>query len=342
MRKNSNRRVIGTLAVITLCLTCVVISAMTQSYNPLFGDASNATDGETDNISEHTSTSSSSPENTPVLSPSPTPSLTPTIEQNTILSLAPNQTQTPAQTPSLTPSEPTPVLSPTSIPSLTPTPQEQNSSSSPASNQTQTPPPSATPGQNNTSISTPTPSPTPSHAAPAITTYAPSSPVQDTDGDTRTFNISIDLAVNVNWLLNGTEVFNQSNVTDSIYTNTRAKIGTWNVSAVATNANGTDMQTWIWNVSSQVAPTPTPTPGPTPSPSPLTTPTPAPLKILSSNVKSSTPFYIDGWVNYENGAECLNPTVNIINTNTSESGQAETSPKSNCQTEHSSTPQTIQ
>ena len=158
---------------------------------------------------------------------------------------------------------PTPSLTPTPTHSLIQTP-EQKTSLSPASNQTQTPTPSATPGQDNTSISTPTPSPTPSltpsHAAPAITFHAPSSPVFDTEGDTRTFNISIDLAVNVSWPLNGTEVFNQSNVTESIYMNTSSKTGTWNVSAVATNANGTAMQTWIWNVSEQATPTLTPMP----------------------------------------------------------------------------------
>jgi hypothetical protein len=44
---------------------------------------------------------------------------------------------------------------------------------------------------------------------------------------------------------------------------------------------------------------------------------------------ASTPFYIYGWVHYEDGAECLNPIVNIINLNISNSRQAETSAGSN-------------
>jgi subtilase family serine protease len=105
----------------------------------------------------------------------------------------------------------------------------------------------------------PEPTPTPSPAAPNITSFTPSPPVYDTGGETKTFNIATDLVVNVSWLINGTEVFNQNNVTNSIYTNTSAAIGTWNISAIASNENGTDMQTWIWNVSQQAIPTPSPT-----------------------------------------------------------------------------------
>ena len=223
-----------------------------------------------------------------------------------------------------------PIPSSAPSPTLSPTP-------APTSIATPTLTPSPTPSRDNTSIPTPTPTQTLSHASPTITLFAPSSPVLDAEDVPRTLNITTNLSINVSRLLNTTEVYNQSNVTESIYTNTSSKTGMWNVSVIASNENGTAMQTWIWNVSSQVTPTPTPTPGPTPSPSPLTTPTPAPkpsptpapLKILSSNVKPSTPFYIYGWVHYENGAECLKPIVNIINTNTSENWQAETSPKSN-------------
>ena len=54
--------------------------------------------------------------------------------------------------------------------------------------------------------------------------------------------------MNVSWQINGTEVqFNES-VTGAYYTNTSATLGTWNVSAIASNPNGTDMQTWWWTV----------------------------------------------------------------------------------------------
>ena len=110
--------------------------------------------------------------------------------------------------------------------------------------------------------------------------------------------------MNVSWLLNGTEVQINESVTEASYTNTSPAVGTWNVSAVATNENGTVMQTWIRNVSPQETPTP--------SPSPLTTP--APIQSLASNgtpALSSTPIFIFGYVSYENGYPCNNSIVNV-------------------------------
>ena len=83
---------------------------------------------------------------------------------------------------------------------------------------------------------------------PDIISFAPHSPVSDTEGATRTFNITTNQIVNVNWLINGTEVQTNESVTEASYTNASAVIGTWNVSAVVENANGSDMQTWIWKV----------------------------------------------------------------------------------------------
>ena len=87
-------------------------------------------------------------------------------------------------------------------------------------------------------------------APPIILSYAPESPVNDSQGATRTFNIIINQTVNVSWQINGTEVQTNASVTAASYTNTSAVIGTWNVSAIVTNANGTDMQTWTWTVTS--------------------------------------------------------------------------------------------
>ena len=138
--------------------------------------------------------------------------------------------------------------------------------------------------------------------------------------------------MNVSWLLNGTEVQTNESVTEASYTNISPTVGTWNITAIASNENGTGMQTWVWNVSQQVTPTPSPIPtpsptsGPTSSPSPITksSPAPAPTQILSSNGKPSMPFYIYGWVNYSNGTACNGPTVNINNTNTGIMWQADT------------------
>ncbi|MEA2076071.1 MAG: carboxypeptidase regulatory-like domain-containing protein [Euryarchaeota archaeon] len=84
--------------------------------------------------------------------------------------------------------------------------------------------------------------------APDITSYAPASSVSDTEGATRTFNITVNQIVNVRWQINGTLMQTNGSVTEASYTNASVAIGTWNVSAIVTNANGTDMQTWIWKV----------------------------------------------------------------------------------------------
>jgi len=84
--------------------------------------------------------------------------------------------------------------------------------------------------------------------SPNITFYSPSAPVSDVEGATRTFSIAINQPVNVRWLINGTVVQTNTNVTEASYTNSSAAIGTWNVSAFVNNTNGTDMQKWIWHV----------------------------------------------------------------------------------------------
>ena len=85
---------------------------------------------------------------------------------------------------------------------------------------------------------------------PEITSYAPESPVNDYECAKRSFNITINQTVNVSWQINGTEVQTNASVTKATYTNMSAVNGTWNVSAVVSNANGTDMQTWVWTVTS--------------------------------------------------------------------------------------------
>ena len=83
---------------------------------------------------------------------------------------------------------------------------------------------------------------------PEIVGYAPPSPVSNNESESRTFNITVNQMVDVSWQINGTEVSSEESVTESSYTNASAVLGTWNVVAIASNENGTDMQTWIWNV----------------------------------------------------------------------------------------------
>jgi hypothetical protein len=86
------------------------------------------------------------------------------------------------------------------------------------------------------------------YPAPDISSFAPPSPVYDTEGATGKFNVTVDQVVSVSWQINGTEVQINQSVTETFYMNMSAAIGTWNVSAIASNANGTAMQTWIWDI----------------------------------------------------------------------------------------------
>ena len=87
------------------------------------------------------------------------------------------------------------------------------------------------------------------YAAPNIISFAPPSAVSDHAREFRTFDITIDQVVDVCWLINGTVVKETKGVTEASYMNTSARFGTWNVSAIATNTNGTAMQSWVWIVS---------------------------------------------------------------------------------------------
>jgi hypothetical protein len=52
----------------------------------------------------------------------------------------------------------------------------------------------------------------------------------------------------VSWYLNDSLLFTYENVTEANYWLHAEVVGEHNVSAIVTNANGTDMQTWVWNV----------------------------------------------------------------------------------------------
>jgi len=83
---------------------------------------------------------------------------------------------------------------------------------------------------------------------PAITSFAPPSPVNDTVCTWRTFNVSVNQTVNVSWYLNESLLFTNETVTEANCTLHAAWPGEHNVSAIATNQNGTVTQMWIWNI----------------------------------------------------------------------------------------------
>jgi hypothetical protein len=101
------------------------------------------------------------------------------------------------------------------------------------------------------------PSPPPSTpATPAIVNSSPTSPVADNVGAIRTFSVEVNQTVDVTWYINGTQVQTNTSITGASYTNNSAALGTWNVSAVAANSNGTVMQKWDWSVKTQTPSTP--------------------------------------------------------------------------------------
>ena len=138
---------------------------------------------------------------------------------------------------------------------------------------------------------------------PGITAWNPvETMANNTEGESRTFSVSVDQTVDISWEINRTEVQTDESVTEAAYTNTSAVVGTWQVSAIATNKTTglSEMHTWIWNVTPALTATPTPavnitaTPSPTPSqsstlksaPTAKSTPTPAPTPTPA---QASTP-----------------------------------------------------
>ncbi|NQE04645.1 hypothetical protein C5S32_02130 [ANME-1 cluster archaeon GoMg1] len=128
--------------------------------------------------------------------------------------------------------------------------------------------------------------------------------VNNTEGGSRTFNITVNQTVNISWQINGTEVQTNESITEAAYTNASAVIGTWNVSAVATNTTTglSDMRTWIWSVTLTPTITPTPavnitsTPTPTPSVTPTPTSKPSPSPASVSTPTPSPPGFEAGFV----------------------------------------------
>lgn len=113
---------------------------------------------------------------------------------------------------------------------------------------------------------------------PEITAEPPEAAVSSAKGEQITFKVTVDQTVEISWQLNGTEMQRDEGVTEAAYTNTSVAVGTWNLSAIATNTE-TDLSTthsWIWSVTptATTTPTATPTPTPTPTEAPGVTPTP--------------------------------------------------------------------
>ncbi len=113
---------------------------------------------------------------------------------------------------------------------------------------------------------------------PEITAFEPpEAAVSSAKGEQITFKVTVDQTVEISWQLNGTEMQRDEGVTEAAYTNTSVAVGTWNLSAIATNTE-TDLSTthsWNWSVTPTAPTAPTATTTPTATPTP-TNPTEAP------------------------------------------------------------------
>jgi len=129
--------------------------------------------------------------------------------------------------------------------------------------------------------------------------------VNNTEGESRTFNITVNQTVDISWQINGTEVQTNESVTEAAYTNTSAVVGTWNVSAIATNTTTglSDRHTWIWSVTlapTAATPTPavnitsTPTPPPLVTPMPTSKPSPSPTPVPTPTPTPASPGFETG------------------------------------------------
>jgi len=85
---------------------------------------------------------------------------------------------------------------------------------------------------------------------PQIISIDPTSPVENTEKDSRLFSIIADQEVTVTWSINDETCFQENDVTSSTYLNTSAVTGVWTVKASIENDNGMDTTEWQWIVSS--------------------------------------------------------------------------------------------
>lgn len=86
-------------------------------------------------------------------------------------------------------------------------------------------------------------------SAPVISNTVPTQETNSYENDPKTFSLDIDQAATVTWYLDTVLKETDTNVTSASYIDSTAAIGTArNVTAIATNGNGTDSYEWDWDV----------------------------------------------------------------------------------------------
>ncbi len=85
---------------------------------------------------------------------------------------------------------------------------------------------------------------------PEITYFAPPSPVNDTVDAWRTFNVTVNQTVDIEWYLDDDLLQPTNESVQEASFKLQAVEGEHNVTAKASNVNGNDSHSWIWNVKS--------------------------------------------------------------------------------------------
>lgn len=90
---------------------------------------------------------------------------------------------------------------------------------------------------------------------PVITLSDPSSKdVSNNVGESRTFTATVSQTSNMSWYLNGNFLQTNSSVDSSSYTNSSAVAGSYNLSVIAENGNGSAENHWTWTVGTSGVP----------------------------------------------------------------------------------------
>jgi S-layer protein (TIGR01567 family) len=88
---------------------------------------------------------------------------------------------------------------------------------------------------------------TTTYPVPNILSTSPNSPWTTIGRDAVNFTVTFNQIVNVSWLMNGATVASSNSVTSS-YLNPAPSTGTWNVTVIGSNINGTVSYSWNWTV----------------------------------------------------------------------------------------------
>ncbi|MDJ1420669.1 MAG: carboxypeptidase-like regulatory domain-containing protein [Candidatus Methanoperedens sp.] len=85
----------------------------------------------------------------------------------------------------------------------------------------------------------------------SITSSSPSSDPTTIQDTSQSFNITLSRTADIAWYMNGAQVQINTSITSASYTNSTAEVGTWNVTAIATDNIDIISRTWNWSVNAQ-------------------------------------------------------------------------------------------